>query len=119
MLIGYGLYRLRKRQLTPRSPKGAREQNTFALRRAAALYRLLEGALATRGVPRPLGAPPLAHAQALFEVGHPTGPEALRLTKRYLRARFGDEAFTADEAAAFERSVRELRQSKRTSAVAA
>jgi hypothetical protein len=96
-----------------------RASNALELRRAAALYRSLEDALALYGVPRPIGTPPLSHAQALFEIGHPTGAAALLLTKRYLLARFGGKPFTLDEAADFERSVKGLRQSKRAPPAAA
>jgi len=69
----------------------------------------LEAALAVRGVPRPTGTPPRAHALALTAMGHPVGNEALALTELYLAARFGRETLGSDERREFTRRVRALR----------
>jgi hypothetical protein len=55
----------------------------------------------------------LTHARALSRLGHPVADTALRLTERYLRARFGKEAFTPDERREFLREVRELAKAPR------
>jgi hypothetical protein len=77
-------------------------------RETAELYRALDTALAQRGVPRPVGTPPLTHARGLNALGHPVAEQAIGLTERYLRARFGREAFSPDERREFLRQVREL-----------
>jgi len=89
-------------KLTPPSEIEARQRET------AELYRALDAALAQRGAPRPSGTPPLTHARALEALGHPVAEAALQLTERYLRARFGHEAFSLDERREFLRQVREL-----------
>lgn len=68
---------------------------------AAELYRALESVLASRGVPRPAGMPPLSHARALAALGHPLGAEAVELTERYLSYRFGGEPLDAGARRAF------------------
>lgn len=60
-------------------------------------------------MPRPSATPPLMHARALFEAGHPTGEEALALTQLYLRARFGAVPLSAAEERDFEARVQALR----------
>jgi protein-glutamine gamma-glutamyltransferase len=99
------LYRRRgkpRQKPTPPSEVEARQRET------AELYRALDSTLAQRGAPRPLGTPPLTHAKNLASVGHPVADAALRLTERYLRARFGKQAFTLDERREFLKEVREL-----------
>jgi hypothetical protein len=107
VLVGFGVYWFRRRgkprpQQTPPSPNEVRQRET------AELYRVLDMALSTRGVPRPSGTPPLTHARSLQLLGHPVAEAALRLTERYLRARFGHEAFSPDERRDFLREAREL-----------
>jgi protein-glutamine gamma-glutamyltransferase len=86
--LGFGLRQLWKRR---RGPKDRRERPEEERRahEAAELYRALEAVLAIRGVPRPLGMPPLTHARALAALGHPLGPDTVELTERYLAHRFG------------------------------
>jgi len=79
---------------------------------AAALYRTLERALAAHGVPRHAGTPPLAHALALEQMGHPIGAEALALTRIYLEARFGGRTLAEPERDDFAARVRALRQAR-------
>jgi transglutaminase-like putative cysteine protease len=107
-----GVYWFRRRgkprpKYVPPSEVEARQRET------AELYRALDAALFQRGAPRPSGTPPLTHARALSRLGHPVADTALRLTERYLRARFGKEAFTADERREFLREVRELAKAPR------
>ena len=65
--------------------------------------------LAVRGVARPPGTPPLAHARALSALGHPLSGEVLDLTERYLRARFGGEELDAPARRAYADRVRALK----------
>ncbi|HEX2876285.1 MAG TPA: DUF3488 and transglutaminase-like domain-containing protein [Polyangiaceae bacterium] len=107
LLVGAGVYWYRRRgkprpKQTPPSEIEARQRET------AELYRALDSALAQRGAPRPSGTPPLTHAQSLAALGHPVAEQALQLTERYLRARFGHEAFSVDERREFLRQVRDL-----------
>jgi hypothetical protein len=60
------------------------------MRRATALYEELEGALGRHGISRPLGTPPLRHAEALVAAGHPLGGDTLDVTAAYLAARLPD-----------------------------
>ncbi len=110
-LIGaaYGAYWLsrRRRTLSP-AARAATERETAA-REVVELYRQLEAALAARGVPRPTGTPPRAHALSLAAMGHPVGSEALALTELYVAARFGRETLSPDERREFARRVRVLR----------
>jgi hypothetical protein len=76
--------------------------------RSIALYQRLERVLARRGVPRPSGVPPLAHAEALEKAGHPLGAPAVQLTQLYLRARFGGVALQPHEELEFARVCDEL-----------
>lgn len=95
---------------------------SLAAARPIELYRKLEAALAAQGVPRPTATPPLLHAQVLVEAGHPTGEEALELTRLYLRARFAGEPLTSAEERDFLARVQALRvrtQARSSSAEAA
>jgi transglutaminase-like putative cysteine protease len=82
-------------------------------RETAELYRALDAALAARGVPRPVGTPPLTHAHSLLLLEHPAAGTVLRLTGRYLEARFGHEPFTPEERRDFLRDVRDLMRQPR------
>jgi transglutaminase-like putative cysteine protease len=99
------LYRRRKKPTSPRQPPNELEAR---IRETAELYRALDAALAARGAPRPVGTPPLTHARGLAALGHPVADATLRLTERYLEARFGKEPFSLDERRDFLRQVREL-----------
>jgi len=105
-----GVYWLRRaRRGDTRDKRPASRDEVTALR-VVALYRSLEAALAQAGVPRPPSVPPLAHAVALAELGHPLGDEALSLTKIYLEARFGGRAISDEEQRSFSRRVTALRK---------
>ena len=97
----------RRKTLSP-AARAATERETAA-REIVELYRQLEAALAMRGVPRPTGTPPRAHAVALAAIGHPVGAEALALTELYVAGRFGSLTLSADERRDFARRVRALR----------
>jgi transglutaminase-like putative cysteine protease len=116
---GYGaIWASRRRKASSPVARAATEREVAA-REIVELYRQLEAALAARGVPRPTGTPPLAHAAALAAIGHPAGEEALALTERYLTARFGGSALSADERRDFVRRVRLLRVQRASSEKAA
>jgi protein-glutamine gamma-glutamyltransferase len=107
LVVGASVYWFRRRgkprpKPTPPSEVEARQRET------AELYRALDSALLLRGAPRPSGTPPLTHARALAALGHPVAETTLQLTERYLRARFGNEAFSLEERREFLRQVREL-----------
>jgi hypothetical protein len=106
---------LRRRKPTERPPRPSESEQKQ--RENADLYRALDAALTERGAPRPSGTPPLTHVKALLHLGHPVAEPALRLTERYLRARFGHDAFTTDERREFLRQVRELAKQPRTERV--
>jgi len=109
---GYAAFWIKRRRkaLSP-AIRAASERETQA-RESVELYRQLEAALAARGLTRPTGTPPRAHAAALASMGHPLGVEALALTERYLLARFGGVALTVEERRDFGRRVRVIRQQR-------
>jgi len=82
---------------------------------ATALYRALEGALASNGIARPTSLPPLRHAEELRVRNHPLGGEVLALTTVYLEARFGGYRIDEPTRQDFERRVRVLRTSRKGS----
>ena len=98
----------RQRKTLAPGTRAATERET-ATREIVELYRQLEAALALRGVPRPTGTPPRAHAAGLAAIGHPLGSEALALTELYIAARFGNLTLTLDERREFARRVRVIR----------
>jgi protein-glutamine gamma-glutamyltransferase len=109
---GYGaLWLSRRRKTLSPAARAATERETAA-REIVELYRQLEAALAARGVPRPIGTPPRAHAAALAAMEHPVGEEALALTELYLTARFGRATLSADERREYARRVRALRMQR-------
>jgi transglutaminase-like putative cysteine protease len=97
----------RRKALSP-GARAATERETMA-REIVELYRQLEAALAARGVPRPTGTPPRAHAIALAAMEHPVGNETLALTELYVAARFGGVALSVEERRDFARRVRAMR----------
>ncbi len=107
-LIAVGVHFFRRRRRAP-VEDDARALSAAA-NRSIELYRRLESALAARGVPRPTATPPLTHARALVEAGHPTGEEALALTRLYLRARFARQPLSETEVRDFTERVARLRR---------
>ncbi len=105
------LYLRRRRSNRPVAPSPPSPQSA-ALRRSVELYTALESSLHARGVPRPPETPPLAHATALHDMGHPTGPVALELTHVYLDARFGGAQLSDADYLAHLRVARALRDPK-------
>lgn len=106
--VGVYLYLRRRRQRSGGAADDARKAEA-ALREISALYRLLDQALALAGVPRPVGTPPLVHAQGLKALGHPVAEEAVTLTEIYLAARFGGEILTEEQRRDFAARARALR----------
>jgi len=108
-VAGYGaLWLSRRRKTSSPAARAATERETAA-REIVELYRLLEAALATRGVARPTGTPPRAHALSLKALGHPVAEEALALTELYLAARFGGLSLSPEERRDFARRARAIR----------
>ncbi|HEY3493418.1 MAG TPA: DUF3488 and transglutaminase-like domain-containing protein [Polyangiaceae bacterium] len=110
--LAFGIRELWKRRRAPQAQK-ERPRDDRRAHEAAELYRALERVLASRGIPRPPSTPPLAHARSLQLLGHPLSAEALDLTERYLRARFGGEDFDALSRRAYLDRVRDLRATGR------
>jgi hypothetical protein len=107
LIVVGGVYWFRRRR-KPRPKHTPPNEVEARLRETAELCRALDAALSQRGAPRPSGTPPLTHARGLAALGHPVAEAALRLTDRYLRARFGNELFSVEERREFLRQVREL-----------
>lgn len=107
--MALGIVWLLRRRPGAGGPPGANAEHAAVAARSIELYRKLEAALAAQGVPRPPARPPLLHAQVLCEAGHPTGEEALALTRLYLRARFAGEPLSAAEERDFLARVQALR----------
>lgn len=84
-----------------RGETGPRPEIAAAVARSIELYRRLERVLEARGVSRPLSTPPLTHARALRDAGHPLGQEVFALTQIYVAARFGNEPITDQDARDF------------------
>jgi len=90
ILLAVGVYWLsrRRRRHRARAPVAPSPQQISASQ-VVNLYKQLERAMATRGVPRQRGTPPLAHARALTHLRHPIASEVLDLTEIYQQVRFG------------------------------
>lgn len=109
-LVGAGsawLWRLRHGGDDPETERDAPRARERAA--ATAFYESLESALVALGITRAAGTPPLRHAEALAESGHPLAPEVLALTRRYLDARFGAAPIGDGERRELEQRVRRLR----------
>jgi hypothetical protein len=119
LAAGYGVVWLTRRRKALSPAARAATEREIAAREIVELYRQLEAALAARGVPRPTGTPPRAHAASLVAMGHPVGEEALALTERYLASRFGNDVLSLEERRDFTRRVRALRSQRSTSEKAA
>jgi hypothetical protein len=102
------LWRFRRR----RGPSDEKPDIDRRANSAAELYQALERVLVVRGVARPVGTPPLAHARALSALGHPLSGEVLDLTERYLRARFGGEDLDVAARRAYVERVRALKTAR-------
>ena len=112
LLVGAAWYAYKRRR-QPRAKLPLPSEKEARLRETAELYRALDQVLLMRGVPRPTGTPPLTHARGLVALGHPIADAAVRLTERYLDARFGKQPFSPDDRREFLRQVRELSRPSR------
>ena len=108
-LVVASLYWLRRHLHTPTHHDTRPSPLEVANLQVVALYRSLEAAMAARGVPRQPSTPPLAHALALHQLGHPAAPEILSLTHVYIEARFGGHHLSDSERRKFAQRVKTLR----------
>ncbi len=106
--LGLYLYRRRRRRRARDGEQRGDPRSPSALL-ATELYERLDAAMSQKGIPRPPGVPPLRHAEALDELGHPLADEVLELTDVYLRARFGGEVITPEARKEFEDRVKGIR----------
>ncbi|MCU0682529.1 MAG: transglutaminaseTgpA domain-containing protein [Polyangiaceae bacterium] len=102
----------------PRVPRGSPQERERATGVAISLYETLDAAMASLGVPRPQGTPPLRYAESLALRRHPCADEILELTKLYLEVRFGGSPFDEADLRTFERRVRALGGRAKTAAAA-
>jgi hypothetical protein len=106
------LRQLSRRRRGQRTPPKLATSREVAARRIVELYRALELSLSARGVPRPSGTPPLAHAESLVAMGHPIADEVLALTEQYVRVRFGGEALGDSDRRHYAERVRAIKQAR-------
>jgi hypothetical protein len=118
-LVGYAVYRLRKRVRSPKTASGPSTAQEVMTRQIIVLYKTLEAALQARGVARPSSTPPLAHARALVKLGHPLGTEVLELTEIYVRVRFGGATLSETQRESYLARVKALKQAKDEPSLAA
>jgi transglutaminase-like putative cysteine protease len=109
-LVGGGLYWLYRRRRHEAARRGVGPKASREALVAARLYRLLDRAMTAAGVKRLESVPPLRHAVALEERGHPLSSEIRALTERYLSARYGNQPLSEEEQRDFERRTRWLQQ---------
>ncbi len=112
LVIGGVMWLRRQRRGKPHATRRGTPTEVATLQ-VVKLYRSLEDAMAVHGVIRPASTPPLSHAKALVEMGHPIGPEVLSLTERYVEARFGGQPMDDAARRDFSRRVKLLRQATR------
>ena len=114
LLVGLGVFWLLRTRPARSRRKGVEAAEEPARRKEIVrLYATLDAAMAARGVPRQLSTPPLGHARALADMGHPLGVQVLDLTQVYVNVRFGGQELTDAQRQRFVRRVRELRQAHR------
>jgi transglutaminase-like putative cysteine protease len=109
--IAFGVRELLRRRKQGAPEKQAEERERRA-HLAIELYLSLERAMAAHNIARPSSTPPLAHARALADLGHPLGTEVLDLTEVYLRARFGGEPVDSTARRTYQDRVRALRTTR-------
>ena len=118
VFAGYLLWKRRRQRASAGSREAKKPKSDVKLETAAALYRSLEIALSSHGIPRPASLPPLRHAEDLRSRNHPLAGEVFSLTGVYLETRFGGGALTDGLKRDFERRVRELRAQRKSVASA-
>lgn len=104
-LATMGVYALRRGRARA-STRGRSGPMRAQVRKAVALARALDAALAARGHPRPRQRSPVGFAQELERAGAPIGPLARQVAERYAAARFGNEPLREDELDALRRALR-------------
>ncbi|HVH42341.1 MAG TPA: DUF3488 and transglutaminase-like domain-containing protein [Labilithrix sp.] len=112
LLLGLAAYVVwRRRRSMPRLAEGpgTKERIDPQLEAATTLYRALELALISQGIPRPPSLPPLRHAEDLVIRQHPLADSILQLTNRYIETRFGGVAMDESGQRDYERRVKEIR----------
>jgi hypothetical protein len=110
LLLALGLYWLKRQRGGESEAKPKRPGADPNLTQIVALYRALDAAMAARGIGRSPSTPPLAHARALVELGHPAADEILDLTRLYVEARFGGRSLDDETRRDYARRVKLLRQ---------
>jgi len=110
LLLGLGIYWLRRQRGPDAQPTSREPREDPNLQAAVMLYRSLDATMAALAIARSPSTPPLAHARALAESGHPAGGEVLSLTRIYVEARFGGRELGDDERRDYARRVKQLRQ---------
>jgi hypothetical protein len=110
VIAGAGVHWLRRNKRSPTPTETPADAATLSTLHAVELYRGLEAALAARGMARPAGTPPLAHARALAQMDHPLAAEILSLTEQYIEARFGSLALDEADRRDYARRVKAIRQ---------
>jgi hypothetical protein len=112
LIAGACVYWLRRRrkQQNAEPDAGVRKRNKDEAV-ATGLYQTLDRAMSVMGIARSTATPPLCHARAVAQGGHPRAPEVLSLTVRYLDARFGGRPLSNAERRDFEGRIRTLKTS--------
>lgn len=110
--LAWAVVWFRRRQRVGSQPLHRPSPRELAALRIAELYRSLDAAMALQGVARPSGTPPLTHARALVELGHPLSAQVLELTEQYLLVRFGGAELSEFDRQRFVQRVRSLAQDK-------
>lgn len=77
---------------------------------ATEIYKKLQLAMASAGIPRPPGTPPTKHAQNLTATSHPLAAVVSEVTLRYVQARFGDDPLHQADRDHLERLIRSVRR---------
>ncbi|MEZ4223135.1 MAG: DUF3488 and transglutaminase-like domain-containing protein [Polyangiaceae bacterium] len=113
-LIVIGVVYLRRNRKPSPDKKDPEQRAEVDVRRAVELYRALESAMTQLGVPRAIGTPPLAHARALEQLGHPAADPVMRLTTIYIQARFGGRTIDDAERKTYLDEIRELKRNRPT-----
>ncbi len=108
----YWLQRRRKQQAAEPDASVRKRSKSEAV--ATGLYQAMDRAMSSVGIARSTSTPPLRHARAVAQSGHPHAPEILSLTLRYLDARFGGRPLSTPERRSFESRIRAIKSSPKT-----